>query len=59
LQENGVQIVKKADIAKDRAATRSLLPLVAIGGGLAAAPASALELGPAAASQHRLCPGAE
>ena len=43
-----MQKVKKADIAnnaKDRAATRSLLPLVAIGGGLAAAPASALELG--------------
>ena len=43
-----MQNVKKADIAnnaKDRAATRSLLPLVAIGGGLAAAPASALELG--------------
>ncbi|MDJ0793953.1 MAG: hypothetical protein QNI98_06860 [Woeseiaceae bacterium] len=40
--------MKKPDIAnkaKDRAATRSLLPLVAIGGGLAAAPASALELG--------------
>ncbi len=43
-----MQKVKKADNAnhaKDRAATRSLLPLVAIGGGLAAAPASALELG--------------
>ena len=44
-QEHGVQTVKKTDNAKDRAATRSLLPLVAIGGGLAATPASALELG--------------
>lgn len=40
-----MQTVKKRDNAKERAATRSLLPLVAIGGGLAATPASALELG--------------
>ena len=48
MQEYGVKTVKKADIANnatDRAATRSLLPLVAIGSGLAATPASALELG--------------
>jgi murein DD-endopeptidase MepM/ murein hydrolase activator NlpD len=31
--------------AKDRAMTRNLLPLVALGGGLAATPAAALELG--------------
>ncbi len=31
--------------AKDRATTRHILPLVALGGGLAAAPAAALELG--------------
>ena len=43
-----MQTVKKAsnaNYAKERAATRSLLPLVALGGGLAAAPAGALELG--------------
>ena len=40
-----MQTVKKTDNAKQRAATRSFLPLVALGGGLAAAPAGALELG--------------
>ncbi len=35
----------KHDDAKDRAKNLSLLPLVALGGGLAAAPAGALELG--------------
>ncbi len=40
-----MQTVNKTDNAKERAATRSLLPLVAIGGGLAATPAGALELG--------------
>ena len=41
-------IVKKAvkDFhARDRAVTRTLLPLVAIGGGFAVTPATALELG--------------
>ncbi len=40
-----MQTVKKTDNAKDRAGTRSLLPLVALGGGLATTPAVALELG--------------
>ncbi|MDH3620839.1 MAG: hypothetical protein OER91_08110 [Gammaproteobacteria bacterium] len=35
----------KPNYAKDRAATRTLLPIVALGGGLAVAPAAALELG--------------
>ncbi len=36
---------EKLNNAKDRAPARSLLPLVALGGGLAATPATALELG--------------
>lgn len=38
--------------AKDRAATSTLLPLVALGGGLAAAPAAALELGELTVQSH-------
>ena len=47
MHDNGVPEVTKAKQfdAKDRATTRTLLPLVALGGGLAAAPAGALELG--------------
>ena len=41
---HSVTKAKRID-AKDRAKTRNLLPLVALGGGLAAAPAAALELG--------------
>ena len=47
MKEHGVQQVNKAKLnaAKDRMTTRSLIPLVALGGGLAAGPAAALELG--------------
>ena len=47
LRDHGVYSVTKAKRidAKDRAKTRTLLPLVALGGGLVATPAAALELG--------------
>jgi len=47
MQDHGVHSVTKAskNDAKDRARTLNLLPLVALGGGLAATPAAALELG--------------
>ena len=47
-KNSGVPEVKKTmclNTAKDRATTRALLPLVALGGGLAGTPAMALELG--------------
>ena len=53
-QDNGVPEVNKAKPldAKDRATTRTLLPLVALGGGLAAGPAAALELGDLTVQSH-------
>ena len=47
MRDHGVHSVTKAskNDAKDRARTLNLLPLVALGGGLAATPAAALELG--------------
>ena len=46
-RDHGVHSVTRAkrNDAKDRAMSRNLLPLVALGGGLAATPAAALELG--------------
>ena len=55
LQDHGVPIVKKADKdfhARNRAVTRTLMPLVAIGGGLAVTPAMALELGELTVQSH-------
>jgi hypothetical protein len=42
----------KRNDAKERAMTRNLLPLVALGGGLAATPAAALELGEASVQSN-------
>lgn len=47
-----VNTAAKQNAAKDRATTRTLLPLVALGGGLAAAPAGALELGDLTVQSH-------
>jgi hypothetical protein len=54
VQDNGVPEVNKPKTfdAKDRATTRTLLPLVALGGGLAAGPAAALELGDLTVQSH-------
>jgi len=55
LLDHGVQKVKKAVKefnAKDRAVTRTLLPLVAVSGGLAVTPAAALELGELTVQSH-------
>ncbi len=55
LQDHGVPIVKKTDKdfhARNRAVTRTLMPLVAIGGGLAVTPATALELGELTVQSH-------
>ena len=53
-QDNGVPAVNRAKQldAKDRATTRTLIPLVALGGGLAAGPAAALELGDLTVQSH-------
>lgn len=53
-QDNGVSEVNKAKPldAKDRATTRTLIPLVALGGGLAAGHAAALELGDLTVQSH-------